>query len=60
MNDGKGNIYQLQISKIAALTNIGMVTSAAFADVNNDGWQDLIVAGEWMPVSVFINDQWQI
>jgi hypothetical protein len=40
-----------------ALANIGMVTAAAFTDVNRDGWNDLIVAGEWMPVSIFINRQ---
>ena len=32
-----------------------MVTDAVFADINNDKQQDLIVAGEWMPVKVFIN-----
>ena len=32
-----------------------MVTAAAFADVNNDGWTDLLVAGEWMGIKIFIN-----
>ena len=35
------------------LKNIGMVKSAQWADMNGDGWMDLVVAGEWMPVSVF-------
>ena len=34
------------------LKNIGMVKSAQWADMNGDGWMDLVVAGEWMPVSV--------
>ena len=34
-----------------------LVTSAVFADVNNDGWEDLIVTGEWMPVKIFINNK---
>ena len=56
INNGKGK-FTLADTKIAALTNIGMVTSAAFADLNNDGWQDLVVAGEWMPICIFINNQ---
>ncbi|WP_204344353.1 FG-GAP-like repeat-containing protein [Psychroserpens algicola] len=35
------------------LSNIGMVTDAEFSDINNDGIKELIVAGEWMSVSVF-------
>ena len=34
-----------------------MVTSSAFADINNDGWPDLIVTGEWMPVKIFMNNK---
>jgi hypothetical protein len=26
-------------------------------DVNKDGWKDLVVAGEWMPVKVFLNNK---
>lgn len=35
------------------LTDVGMVTDAEFADLDNDGVKELIVAGEWMPISVF-------
>ncbi len=37
------------------LKNIGMVTSAIWSDYNNNGWKDLILVGEWMPVTVFEN-----
>ena len=37
------------------LQNAGMITDAAWLDMNGDNKQDLIVVGEWMPVSVFIN-----
>ncbi|HXH18942.1 MAG TPA: VCBS repeat-containing protein, partial [Chitinophagales bacterium] len=37
------------------LKNIGMVTAAVWADYNNDNQTDLIVAGEWMPLIIFEN-----
>jgi hypothetical protein len=36
---------------------MGMVSAATFADINGDGWQDLIVAIEWGQIRVFLNDQ---
>lgn len=35
----------------------GMVTDAVWADVNNDTWPDLILAGEWMPITLYVNDK---
>jgi hypothetical protein len=35
--------------------NLGMATSAVITDFNNDGWMDIIVVGEWMPIRVFQN-----
>ncbi len=34
---------------------LGMVTSAVWVDVNADGWSDLIAVGEWMAVTLLIN-----
>ncbi len=54
INNGKG-VFTIAPDNIMPLQNIGMVTSAQFADVNKDGYKDLIVAGEWMPVTIFMN-----
>jgi hypothetical protein len=53
MNDGHGHYHQVQIPD--ELKYAGMLRSAQFADLDNDGWPDLVVAGEWMPVKIFMN-----
>ena len=58
INDGKGQ-FSLAKENSISLANIGLVTSAAFDDFNKDGWNDLLVAGEWMPLTVFLNNKGQ-
>ena len=38
------------------LDRIGMVSAALWTDFDNDGWVDLIVAGEFMPITLFKNN----
>ncbi|MDP4252353.1 MAG: VCBS repeat-containing protein, partial [Bacteroidota bacterium] len=38
------------------LKNIGMISDAVWTDFDNDGWEDLILAGEWMPVTFLRNN----
>lgn len=57
VNDGTGK-FQNQTARLSAgLAKVGMVSSALWTDVNNDGWYDLAVVGEWMPVTFFINNK---
>ncbi len=56
INDGEGK-FSVANKTFIDLENIGMVTSSAIVDINKDGRNDLIIAGEWMPVTIFINDQ---
>ncbi|GAB3688671.1 VCBS repeat-containing protein [Spirosoma flavus] len=37
------------------LMQVGMVCSALWSDYDRDGWDDLVVAGEWMPLTIFKN-----
>jgi len=55
LNDGHGK-FDIATGNTIPLTRLGTVTSAQFADLNKDGWPDLIVTGEWMSVKVFMND----
>jgi len=57
LNDGKGNFTDVTSNVCAALQQIGMITDALWIDLNNDRQPDLIVAGEWMPIKVFINQK---
>lgn len=55
-NDGKGRFSDVTAQVCPELMNIGLVTSAIWSDFDHDGWTDLIVTGEWMPVTFFKND----
>ncbi len=53
INDGKGR-FTNQIQAIAPrLQKLGMITDAVWIDINPDGKKELVVVGEWLPVSVF-------
>ena len=54
--DGKIKFTDVTNGVAKDLQNIGMVCDAIWTDFDNDGWADLIVVGEWMPVTFFRND----
>ncbi|WP_253187523.1 VCBS repeat-containing protein [Mucilaginibacter polytrichastri] len=59
-NDSKnGHIKFTDVTASVAkdLKNIGLVCDATFTDFDNDGWPDLVLAGEWMPVTFLKNDK---
>ena len=54
LNDGKGN-FKLADTSVINLKQVGIVTTSTFTDINHDGWMDLVIAGEWMPVKIYMN-----
>ncbi|HZI23608.1 MAG TPA: FG-GAP-like repeat-containing protein, partial [Chryseolinea sp.] len=52
----KGCIFTDVTNQLApALTNLGLVTAALWTDVDGDGWTDLLIVGEFMPITYFKN-----
>jgi hypothetical protein len=57
LNNGKGDFTDATQSICPALQNAGMITSAVWVDLNKDGKEDLIIAGEWISPEVFLNER---
>ena len=56
INDGKGNFTDQTTAWIPQFKKLGMVTDANWFDYDQNGFPDLIVVGEWMPITIFKND----
>ena len=54
-HDGIAKFTDVTDQVAPPLKNIGMVCDALFTDFDNDGQADLILAGEWMPITFLKN-----
>lgn len=54
-NDGRGHFTDVADAAAPGLSHVGMVTDAAWVDTDGDGRQDLVLVGEWMPITIFHN-----
>ena len=57
LENNNGKFKKVTADKAGKLFGIGMVTDAVWLDADDDGWEDLLVAGEFMAIEVFINRQ---
>lgn len=55
LKNNKGYLDDITDEVAPGLREIGMVTDATWTDINDDGTQDLILVGELMPITIFIN-----
>ncbi|MFZ1514352.1 MAG: VCBS repeat-containing protein [Saprospiraceae bacterium] len=62
INSGNGNFMNRTQEFAPGLKKAGMITSAVWCDVNGDKKNELVIAGEWMPIQIweFSNGQFQL
>jgi hypothetical protein len=53
--EGGGKFTDVTAQVAPGLAHVGMVTDALWTDVDGDQREDLVVVGEWMPITVFRN-----
>jgi len=56
-NNGNGIFTNVADLIAPALKELGMITDMAWADVDGDQDQDMLIAGDWMPVKLLINEE---
>lgn len=55
-NDSKGGFADITKSIAPELEKAGMVSDAQWIDLDQDQDQDLVIVGEWMPITVLSNE----
>lgn len=55
-----GKFVDATEAKAPQLQHTGMITSALWTDVDQDGWEDLMVVGEWMSPQVYKNHEGEL
>lgn len=54
-NTGDGRFREVTARDAPELADVGMVTDAVWEDVSGNGYPDLVVVGEWMPITILEN-----
>lgn len=55
MNDGRGRFSDVTNQVTNDLSKIGIIYQAVWSDLDGDKLPELILAGEWMPITIFKN-----
>ncbi|MCM8570743.1 VCBS repeat-containing protein [Gramella jeungdoensis] len=56
LNNGKGHFTEVTTNISKSFQNAGMVQDIVWKDINGDNYPDAIMAGHWMPLKVFLNN----
>jgi hypothetical protein len=57
LQNDQGKFTDVTEKLLPTIARAGMVTDAIWTDVDQDGWPDLMLAGEWMPITIIRNDK---
>ncbi|EDP71168.1 ASPIC/UnbV domain protein [Flavobacteriales bacterium ALC-1] len=57
LENRNGSFVDVTTKKAKSIESIGIVNDAKFSDYDNDGDQDLVVVGEWIPITFFNNNK---
>ncbi len=57
VNDGNGHFTDVTESHAPDLRAFGFVKSAVWADVDGDNDPDLVIAAEWSPITILLNEE---
>ncbi|HEY5690681.1 MAG TPA: VCBS repeat-containing protein [Cyclobacteriaceae bacterium] len=55
-NDGKGRFDNITSAYSEEFSSAGLITAVQVADLDGNGFDDLVAVGTWMPVKIFMND----
>jgi hypothetical protein len=55
LNDSKGKFTDATEKWCAPLKDAGIINAATWTDLNGDGTMDLILAGEWTTIKIYLN-----
>ncbi len=56
INDGLGNFSDATSTIAPQFKKLGMVTDAVWFDYDHNDFVDLMMVGDWMPITIFSND----
>lgn len=57
INDGTGVFSDESERRLGPMSSMGMVSDAMWVDLNKDKKIDLIMVGEWMPITILIQNE---
>ena len=55
LENQSGSFADMTATRAPDLPQLGIVNDALWTDYNQDGWPDLLVVGEWMPIRFYTN-----